>query len=228
MVGLRDGIILEVRSKYLLESLVYLDMSRKRVAYDVFEDILNRYSCLGRFYHSFWHIQSMIEFLEKKIDYLFENKNLFILAMAEHDIVYFPGFPKNEELSVSVAEGHCRLLNLSKEETQYVSDLIMATKHTSNKKIILQDQKLMHDLDMCVLASPRTTFAAYEKGIKAEALYAGMSEERYQKKRNEFFLKYALSDFKGIFLLDDFKSKYLPKAIENITTYLDEHSPKWF
>lgn len=84
------------------------------------------YDGYGRHYHDLSHIQDMISRFDEISKYY--NKELpisFIMAVVFHDVIYIPGFDKNEEASIQFMKNCIR----SYFGDTYTEELIVASQY---------------------------------------------------------------------------------------------------
>ena len=170
--------------------LPYVAEELHPIARDIIDDTINEYSDGRRKYHTLDHIADCIKKLEpykEREDYL----KLF-LALLWHDEVYDTDAHDNEEKSGEVAAIKMGWLKLPGPET--VRRLIVVTKHHNPGA---EDEALMCDIDMSILAEDEDIYRAYSTGIREE--YGQYSDEEYYAGR----LK-ALESFSSPFKHPDF------------------------
>jgi len=144
----------------------------------------SRYSESHRHYHNLRHIESMLEQLDRV-----DAGNIALeFAIWFHDVVYDPKARDNEEQSAVLFEttlgGH-----LDDGLTKDVLRLILATDH-ARENAGRDDEDLMRDIDLTILASSEDDYREYASSIRKE--YAHVPDEDFRKGRNavlEHFLK---------------------------------------
>lgn len=208
----------------IIKSLDKLCKTNNSVIFDIFNAIGNAYSETHRKYHTISHIDHMLQMFKEISSYRIsndiQNEDLFIIAIAEHDIVYIPEFSHNEEASAKIAHSHCKKLGIDSSSIEYIMNLIIATDYIKFKSSECRstDQKIIRDLDFSIFGSSPFLFDLYNKSIKEEYLNFGVSPETYKKERDNFFVKCLKKE--RLFLTDFFYSKYEKSARENIKSFL--------
>lgn len=93
-----------------------------------------------------------------------------------------------------------------KEFEEKVEGLIMATDHSrTDFDVFSNDQELVHDFDLMILASNSEVYKSYSKSVQQESMAKyEISEEEYREKRIEFLEK--LMDRNNLFLHREFNS----------------------
>lgn len=139
--------------------------------------LLDAYNEPGRFYHGETHIVTLLR-LFAKLRELALDPVAIKTAIFFHDAVYHipldPQFPPphdNEERSIKLMLMMAN--NPQHPSVQRAIGLIRATaSHVSGKDI---DTRLIHDIDLSILASSRPRFARYEAQVRREYLVYPMA-----------------------------------------------------
>lgn len=122
----------------------------------VYKHITKLYSHESRFYHTFGHIEYMIENLDKYFTNLLSEteKAKVELAILFHDIIYdvsySPGI--NELLSAEFFKQFGVVCDINKDIINEISELIMSTTHT--QELTTLNKKIICDLDLLGLSGP--------------------------------------------------------------------------
>lgn len=178
------------------EEQIETQVADKNLARAVFDATMAEYAGEDRYYHDVSHIASCIKKLEPyrgREDY----QKLF-LALLWHDVVYDTSKIDNEESSAKLAVAFMDVLGL--EGADDVSRMIVTTKeHTSDK----EDEQLICDIDMSILAEPLPVYLAYTKGIREEFRKIAPKDGDFYNGRLNFL--YTLPSDQTIFRHPDFK-----------------------
>lgn len=159
-------------------------------------------------YHNLKHIEFMLNTfkdLYKSIELYIPDYTEFTLAIIFHDIIQ----GEND------IEYSCWLANriLPYQNCNYdlgiINKLIEATTH-DKRELVSFEEKLIHDLDLFILAQDHNKYYDYIKAIKEE--YKDIDNKSFIQKRKEF-IKDILQD--KIYLTEYFE-KYEEKARNNL------------
>lgn len=131
----------------------------------------------GRYYHDLNHIDDCLN----KADALGLNPHC-VLALFYHDAVYTPGNKDNEQQSADLFEMDAAELGCAKDDTEFVSNLILATKYT--KSPANEAEALVMDIDMSGLAANWETFKTNDANIRKE--YGKYTDEEWKAGRTAF------------------------------------------
>lgn len=188
--------------------LVPLDMQR---------EVRLQYQKPIRFYHTFQHVESLLEQYHELISY-WKNPYEVYLAFVYHDIIYEYGAKDNEEQSALFAQQHIQQhlpdieLNLER--------IMRLIRHTANhgqltREELDEEERLFLDCDMSILGSTPTIFQEYEHQIEQEYTQV-YPKILYKMGRKRFRAK--LSKAKRIFFSDQFHQRYDVQARKNLTS----------
>lgn len=120
----------------------------------------------GRAYHNLNHLEEMLgHFTALPTDIAPAAPPTFGIALIYHDIVYRAGRKDNEAKSADLAARALRKMGANNKKEQYCRSLIMATK---THAAITEDEALLVDLDLAVLARPAESYDAYARAIRQE------------------------------------------------------------
>jgi predicted metal-dependent HD superfamily phosphohydrolase len=134
------------------------------------DTLIEAYDEPGRHYHTRWHITALLALFARLRD-LADDPAAVKAAIFFHDAIYHipldPQYPPphdNEERSI-------KLMNMMARDDHHPS-LIKAvrlvratTNHHASKDI---DVRLIHDLDLSILATSRRRYARFERDLRAE------------------------------------------------------------
>ena len=144
------------------------------------QGIVNAYTEPHRFYHNLQHINECLQLFER-YRHLADNALEVKLALWFHDAVYDTKAADNEEKSAVLAKTLLFKSGIADEVVVNVSNLILATKHQQLAQT--NDEKLIQDIDLAILAASPVRFAEYQWQIRQE--YAWVPEIIYRQKRTE-------------------------------------------
>ena len=209
-VGITEEIYesLEIRWQELVESCKV----DQKVAEQCFQEITVAYNEPHRYYHNLNHLEHMFRELECcKTDSGFNVSNEMLWAVWYHDIVYKPGAKNNEKRSAEIAKNSLLELGISKENTDRVFELIMATKIHQCDSNDCEIQMFL-DADMAILGSNKSTYSIYCETVRKE--HSSIPGFLFNKGRKKFLASVLKQD--DIFLSNYFNNKYEKIARENI------------
>jgi len=191
-------------------------MHRNKGTVDRVAGLLNRlYSKDIRHYHNLGHIQQCLSVYDSFTEYY--AKSVYIeYAIWFHDIVYDPKSDINEENSAFIWSLLAVGDRLSLEEIVKVSDLILITKHDTEPKE--SDEKLIVDIDLSILGSPKEIFSEYGENIRKE--YQHVNDEDYRIGRTKVLESFLNRG--SIYYTDFFKKNYEKKARLNLTEAIEK------
>lgn len=147
-------------------------------------DLYTAYVWEGRFYHTMVHIQSMLEFLEKRRWSIQDWKSV-VLATFFHDAVYDTLRNDNEDKSVEFMQ-QSWIVNTQAEK------LILATKkHVLNSEI--PDSAIFLDADLSILGAPQSLYIEYSQNIRKE--YSHVPLDNYTQGRIQVLSHFLKRDY---------------------------------
>jgi predicted metal-dependent HD superfamily phosphohydrolase len=131
----------------------------------VLESLLERYAEPQRHYHTVQHLAECLALFEQHAG-LAQHPGEVALALFYHDAIYRVRGGGNEEASADLAVDVAAAAGVESTAQARIRALILATRHTAVPD--LPDERLLVDIDLAILAAPRTRFDAYEQQIRAE------------------------------------------------------------
>jgi predicted metal-dependent HD superfamily phosphohydrolase len=153
----------------------------------VLAELVAAYGDPGRHYHALGHITELLGLLDRHGRAIAE-RDAVELAIFFHDAVYAPLRADNEAASAALARERLGALGLDARLIARVEELVLATRHLEpagggapGSGAGDPDLDQLVDLDLAILASPRPTYAAYARAIRAE--YAAVADDRYRAGR---------------------------------------------
>ena len=142
----------------------------------------------GRAYHNLDHLTEMLGHYRTITPTLAPAAPpIFGISLIYHDIVYRAGRADNEARSADMAVAALQAAGVDTDGQNYCRALIMATKtHQPGS----DDEGLLVDLDLAVLARPAKGYDAYTEAIRKEfSLFPGFLYRPGRKKALQHFLK---------------------------------------
>lgn len=134
----------------------------REIAVTTAERLFARYAEVHRHYHNLAHLEHMLGVL----DSLSPQSDALELAIWFHDVVYDPKSSKNESLSAGFFQEHLGAA-LSPGIVADVTRLILATDH-ARPRTGAEDEDLLRDLDLAILAAPPDEYRVYREAIRRE------------------------------------------------------------
>ena len=150
----------------------------------LWHDLQTAYQQPHRHYHTLQHIAECLQLFDN-YRHLAEQPLAVEFALWFHDAVYLPQRTENEQQSAIWATNVLQQGQVTAAITQQVYDLIIATTHHQPPQT--NDEKLLVDIDLAILAAAPARFAEYQQQIRAE--YAWVAENIYQQKRKEILIR---------------------------------------
>ena len=144
------------------------------------EKLIGAYQQEHRHYHTLQHLVECLLLFQQYI-YLAVHPAEIEIALWFHDAIYEPKAQDNELKSAEWAEAELIHAHVPIDQIHRIKALILATCHTN--KPITQDQKLLTDIDLAILAAPHPRFLEYEVQVRCE--YQWVPVEIFRQKRRE-------------------------------------------
>lgn len=132
------------------------------------------------------------------------------LAIWFHDAIYKSMSKTNEFDSARWARDFLSAQNYDVAGKERVFKLIMATEHDG--QVCSNDEKLMVDIDLTILGTPKHTFEMYERNVRKE--YGWVPWFIYRKKRKEVLRSFLKATC--IYRTEYFNKKYEQIARINV------------
>lgn len=178
------------------------------------EDLQTRYSEPHRYYHTWGHIENMLETFEE-IKYNLDNRVAVEMAILYHDVIYDPNSFDNEERSADLSMELLSPMYIYNVR-EIVETLILHTKeHKIHEESYVAGGDLGYflDMDLASLGVSEEQFDINGKNIRKE--YAHLTDEQYNAGRLSFFDSFLARD--RIYFTDYFYDKFEVKARDNLT-----------
>lgn len=127
--------------------------------------LISAYAEPQRKYHGIQHLSECLQLLEQHLDLAREPAEIEI-ALWFHDAIYDVKTKDNEARSAAWSATELLRAGVARERVERISQHILATRHATLPQG--QDQALLVDIDLSILAAPRARFAEYEAQIREE------------------------------------------------------------
>jgi predicted metal-dependent HD superfamily phosphohydrolase len=165
---------------------------------------------VGRAYHNLDHLTEMLSHYRSIApDLAPAAPPIFGIALIYHDVVYRAGRADNEARSADMAVEALQAAGVDTAGQNYCRSLIMATKFHLPKN---DDEGLLVDLDLAVLARSAKGYDAYTEAIRKEfSLFPGFLYRPGRKKALQHFLEQP-----NIYYHSFFRERWESPARENI------------
>lgn len=160
--------------------LTKLSTSFKAAAPKIWQDLQAAYQQPHRKYHTLQHISECLQLFDN-YQHLAQQPLAVEFAIWFHDGVYQPQRADNEQQSAVWATQVLEQGQIDTAFIQQVQELIIATTHSQPPQS--DNEKLIVDIDLAILAASPARFAEYQQQIRTE--YAWVAEDIYQQKRHE-------------------------------------------
>jgi predicted metal-dependent HD superfamily phosphohydrolase len=190
----------------------------KSNADEVYEDLEKRYSEPHRFYHNLKHIGHCLNHLDM-LPVNAPDSIIVEFALWFHDAIYNPSASDNEEKSAKLARRICQGAGLTEMFCRKAQDLILITKHTSEPENDLQ--KIMIDLDLCILGSDPEMYDNFESDIRKE--YSHVKEKDFLIGRSKILEGFL--NRQRVFYTDIYYRKYEKTARFNLARTIQNQNP---
>jgi len=181
-----------------------------------FQILVEKYSEKHRAYHNLSHINYLLEEC-KKIK--FEDFDTIFLTTWFHDVIYEPTKNDNEIESAKLAVKILQNLNIPKEKTSKIEQIILSTQ-THSAENLDNDGKTFLDLDLSILGSDPEIYQNYSQAIRLE--YSHVSIDLYRQGRQrilENFLKREV-----IYFTENLRQRFEKQARLNLANEIKELS----
>jgi predicted metal-dependent HD superfamily phosphohydrolase len=170
----------------------------------------------GRAYHNLDHLTEMLSHYRSIPPGLAPAAPpIFGIALIYHDIVYRAGRADNEARSADMAVATLQAAGVGTAGQDYCRDLIMATKtHRPGN----DDEGLLVDLDLAVLARSAEGYDVYTRAIRKEfSLYPGFLYRPGRKKALQHFTNQS-----NIYYHSHFRNDWEVDARKNLLREIEE------
>lgn len=187
------------------------------IANDWFDLLSRLYSEERRAYHTFHHIWSMLKALQEIKVVEVDNRIAIVFAIFFHDCIYDPTRRDNEELSAQQWLSFCDQSGVIIPFRDSVADWIRQTAHhmDCNAESSTRDKLLFLDIDLAILAAPRSDYDLYAQQIRKE--YAHVPDDAFREGRSKVLRTFLAKE--SLYFLDGSFSTAI--AHENISAELE-------
>jgi predicted metal-dependent HD superfamily phosphohydrolase len=178
------------------------------------EILTEKYDEVGRHYHTMRHIQELMKYVDYYSN-LIEDKDIMILAILFHDVIYDPKSSSNEDDSIVLFREFVfdvKSVNIDAMSEEVVS-YIECTKDHKIKSTDSFSKRLFSDFDMAIIGSPRTRYQQYAWQIRNE--YSHVPLDTYCVRRAAF-LKSCAKSVENVFSTDLFRARFEDSARDNL------------
>lgn len=173
-------------------------------------DLLGKYSAPSRHYHTEQHLDECLAAFDE-FRHLASRPAEVELALLFHDAVLDTHRYDNEQQSADLARAALSLKGARRQAVKGVCELILATRHHGG--VLTGDAALVADLDLWILAAPRSRFVEYERQVRAE--YPDVSEYVFWEKRRELLERFLAREW--IYRTPALREQWEAKARDNLT-----------
>ena len=183
-----------------------------------YKKLVCKYSKGHRHYHTLNHIVRGLDDFEDA-QHLMENPDAVLFAWYYHDGVMKRKSKVDEVRSADLAYGVAKSVLLDDEFSDYVKNLVLATRHKG--AISSVDEKLISDIDLAILGKSSEVFDKYDSAIKEEYSWLG-NPVVYNNGRKEILEIFLDRAEKGeLYQTDFFRDKYQEQAKVNLRRAID-------
>jgi len=156
----------------------------------IFRELIAAYTDVSRHYHDLDHVWHLLTLAESTED-IAEYPSAIKLAAWFHDYVYDSQAQDNEIKSAVYAEETLSRLNLDRDLTDLVKQIILSTqKHQPMLNSI--DNLLFLDLDLSILGASGDRYFKYAQNIRKE--YSWLRDRDYQMGRKRVLTNFLNRD----------------------------------
>ncbi len=199
-----------------VDNLYYHLSVPKNKSEDLFGDLSKIDS---RSYHNLKHCENMLINKDRYLGIDFfklHNEPLFNLAIFTHDRYY--SINDSIKYAINILKESTSEKIKSSKNQDVLKRLIKATDHNNDLPKPTKAEKLISDLDLCVLASNKQEYKAYQDAIRQE--YKDVKPINFYRARLEILENFLKKS--SIFKLPFFKKNYENIARKNILGEINE------
>ena len=175
----------------------------------VFEQLIARHAEPHRKYHTVRHLDECFE-KWRELEAEASHPGEIELALWFHDAIYDVRAKDNEARSADWARTVARDAGIEAVAAERVHALILCTVHEAIPSG--DDQRILVDVDLSILAAPAERFDEYERQIRAE--YAWVPEDVFRTRRRDILAQFLARA--RIFSTKTFFGRYEARARENL------------
>jgi predicted metal-dependent HD superfamily phosphohydrolase len=159
-----------------------VDLGRGRDATTTLDRLLTRYRESHRHYHTLPHVLRVLRTLDELVANVpVPDAGAVRLAAWYHDAVYEPAATgnANEVASAALARRDLVALGQPRARVDAIERLVLMT--ASHRPTDADDEAVLCDADLAILAADAATYTAYANGVRAE--YGHLSEAEWRSGR---------------------------------------------
>lgn len=175
----------------------------------LFEQLKAAYAEPQRHYHTLQHLGECLAAFDEA-QALAEHPHAVEMALWFHDAIYDVKGHDNEQRSAEWSRDALLAAGVSSESAKHVHDLVLATRHTAVPSG--QDERLLVDIDLSILAAERARFDEYEQQIRQEYRY--VPGFLFRRKRREILKGFL--DRPAIYSTPHFHDRLEGRARDNL------------
>ncbi len=175
----------------------------------LFEQLKAAYAEPQRHYHTLQHLGECLAAFDEA-QALAEHPHAVEMALWFHDAIYDVKVHDNEQRSAEWSRDALLAAGVSSESAKHVHDLVLATRHTAVPSG--QDERLLVDIDLSILAAERARFDEYEQQIRQEYRY--VPGFLFRRKRREILKGFL--DRPAIYSTPHFHDRLEGRARDNL------------
>lgn len=145
------------------------------------EELSSHYGGADRHYHNLQHIEELLQWVAIYADRIID-KEILLLSIWYHDIIYVPGRKDNEAESAAFARKRLSNFELSPDRIEKCTQQILATQA---HQLLSDDPDLAYllDFDLAILAKPWEDYQVYAEQIRKE--FAAFPDHLYRVGRKQ-------------------------------------------
>ena len=175
-----------------------------------FTSLKARYSEPHRAYHTLQHLEECFRAFET-VRNTAQSPGAVGIALFYHDAIYDTHARDNEEKSAELARQMLAGPGAEPALLQYLTDLILVTRHAAMPETL--DQQLVVDIDLSILGAPKDRFDEYEQQIRQE--YSWVDEAIFRSVRRGILQEFLARP--AIYSTRDFRDRLERLARENLS-----------
>jgi predicted metal-dependent HD superfamily phosphohydrolase len=182
------------------------------LAGEMFTEITERYTALGRHYHTLAHLAHLLRLFQEH-RYLVQDQAAVQFAIWYHDLVYDPLKADNERLSADIAGQRLHSLSVPDPVILKVKRLIVATRqHALHPEKEDFDSQFFLDCDLAILGADRERYAEYMQEIRLEYSIVPLSD--YSEGRKAMLQRFLARE--AIYGTAEFQERFEEQARSNM------------
>lgn len=180
-------------------------------------ELVRRYSELHRHYHTMQHLEECLLAFERAQQFA-EHPAEVEMALWFHDAIYDVKRSDNEEQSAKLAGAVLSGHGVPAAVVERVKSLVLITRHSVLPAT--QDEKVLVDIDLSILASEEVRFDEYERQIRLE--YGFVPGWLFKRKRKAILRSFLARP--SIYSVPELAAKWEGKARANLARVVGENA----